>query len=64
MSNMDRVVSHIEELAKNRNGEVQWAFVAGYYESMLTGLAKKFPEVEEYLKHRADLYDRQQPKAA
>ena len=58
MSSMNRLVKHIEELSKNRKNEVQYAFVAGYYESLLTGLARKFPEVEEYLKDRADLCDR------
>lgn len=53
--NIKNFVNAVEARAKDRNGSVQYAYVAGYYESMLSHLAMDFPEVAKALEDRVAL---------
>lgn len=48
--NIKDFVRYVQEKSKSRRGEVQYAYVAGYYESVLADLARRIPEVDKYLK--------------
>jgi hypothetical protein len=61
--NIKELTALVEEQSKSRNGEVQYAYVAGYYESMLSRLAADVPEVAEFLQLRVYLLSNQKKAA-
>lgn len=62
--NIKELIALIEEQSKSNKGEVQYAYVAGYYESMLSRLAMDIPEVAEFLQRRINFLNNQNKKAA
>lgn len=62
--NIKELVQLVEErsTAHSSEGKVMHAFTAGYYESMLSHLAKDIPEAAEFIQRRVN-YLRNQRKA-
>ena len=61
--NIKELTALVEEQSKSLRGEVQYAYVAGYYESMLSRLAADVPEVAEFLQLRVYLLSNQKKAA-
>lgn len=62
--NIKEFIKLVEETSKSSNGDVQYAYVAGYYESIISGLVRDIPEVAEFIQSRVDFINRQNKKAA
>ncbi len=54
--NIKEFVNLVENTARLSGN--QYAYCAGYYESMLSQLAKDIPEVAEFIQHRVDYINR------
>lgn len=63
-SNIQNFINAVEESSKGADGAVRYTYVAGYYESMLSHLAKDFPEVAEILQRRVDYIEQTKKVAA
>ena len=61
--NVKELTALVEEQSKTLNGEVQYAYVAGYYNSMLSRLAADVPEVADFLQRRVNYLSNQKKVA-
>jgi hypothetical protein len=59
--NMDEFVKMVQEQSKDRNGNVQYVFCAGYYDSFLRQLEISVPGVREYVRDRVEIMNRYSP---
>jgi hypothetical protein len=62
--NIKDLVSLLEEQSKDRFGTVQQAYLAGYYESMLSHLMRTNKSAATYIETRVDFLRRQSTKVA
>lgn len=61
MDNIKNFTSQIEGMGREQGN--QYAYCAGYYESLLGQLAKDIPEVAEYIQRRVDFLTNQKKAA-
>lgn len=62
--NIKNLVAAVEQKSMEDIGKVHQAYVAGYYESMLSQLAKDIPAVAEFIERRVQYINEQSAKKA
>lgn len=63
-SNIQDFINAVEGMSKGDDGAVRYTYVAGYYESMLSHLAKDFPEVADVIQRRVQYIEQTKKVAA
>lgn len=62
--NIENLVVAVEQKSVESIGKVHQAYVAGYYESMLSQLAREIPEVAQFIERRVQYMNEQSAKKA